>query len=963
MGSIAEDLTECRPSISPISKLTTIPSINSTSFGNLHHLLDWAAKQPGSKRIQAYPEGNTTVPRNVYYRQLQDDAQKNARRLEQIEGFRKGAIVLLHFKDHLDSIVWFWSTLHAGCIPAMSSPLPNDPSQCKKHLEHLYDLLDDPICITRAKTVQSFETHEAFRISTVEALESNSATTTTIRKTDTDVASDQLAALVLTSGSTGNAKAVCLTHDQMLASIAGKSTIAKLPDDHTFLNWVGIDHVAGLLEAHLEAIYAGMDQIYVQPVDLISDPPKFLELIQRHRVARTFAPNFFLASLPRAMEDYAPDAECPLDVSCLRCLVSGGESNPVGTREAVANLLRKYSAAEHVLMPGFGMSETCAGSIYNRECPTFDMRSGAEFASLGHCIPGIEMRIGNETENGRPKDSGEGIVGKLEVRGPIVFKKYYNNLSATEGAFSADGWFDTGDEGMIDETGALHIVGRIKDTIVANGVKFAPTDIETSLNEAAIKGAVSSFYVCFSYRSPGFDTEDICIAYLPTYASNDADARLQTTNSITRAVMLQTGVCPYLLPLDSTILQKSRIGKLSRGKIRTGFNQGRFVAYQEENENSLQQKREAETDSVAANDTEAKLLEVFRAVLKKTLGIPEYMVGMTSSVFEIGINSLQLIMLKRRIGQNFDIADLPIIKLMTSPTVRTLATTLDTLSSQGGYDPVFKLRENGDRTPLWCFHPGVGEVLVFLGLAKFFDDRPVYALRARGFNEGESFFGSIEETVKTYYDAIKEHQPQGPYALTGYSYGTMLAFETAKLLEHDADGQQVSFLGSLNLPPHIKMRMQQLDWTECILHLAFFLSLMTEDEAGELRSEIKTLSREDIVTRIVDRSKPGRLAELSLTQEALANWADLSYGLQSMASEYEPAGQVVGMDIFYCNPLVMVASSKEQWLDEHMSKWKDFSETAPRFHEVDGAHYTMLSTDHVQSFQKTFRKAVAKRGI
>jgi len=71
--------------------------------------------------------------------------------------------------------------------------------------------------------------------------------------------------------------------------------------------------------------------------------------------------------------------------------------------------------------------------------------------------------------------------------------------------------------------------------------------------------------------------------------------------------------------------------------------------------------------------------------------------------------------------------------------------------------------------------------------------------------------------------------------MAGYSYGSMLAFETAKVLERNGD--EVRFLGVFSLPPHIKFRMRQLDWKECISNLAYFLDFVTEQRAHELSSE------------------------------------------------------------------------------------------------------------------------------
>jgi thioesterase domain-containing protein len=89
----------------------------------------------------------------------------------------------------------------------------------------------------------------------------------------------------------------------------------------------------------------------------------------------------------------------------------------------------------------------------------------------------------------------------------------------------------------------------------------------------------------------------------------------------------------------------------------------------------------------------------------------------------------------------------------------------------------------------------------------------------------------IRMPCSVYMDAMQERQPTGPYVLVGYSFGSMIAFETGKKLE--AAGHTVGFLGSLNGPPHIKWRMVQIDWCELFLNLIYFLGFITEEEAVE----------------------------------------------------------------------------------------------------------------------------------
>lgn len=249
----------------------------------------------------------------------------------------------------------------------------------------------------------------------------------------------------------------------------------------------------------------------------------------------------------------------------------------------------------------------------------------------------------------------------------------------------------------------------------------------------------------------------------------------------------------------------------------------------------------------------------------------------------------------------------------------------------------------------------------FLKLASYFEDRPVYAMRARGFEEGEEPFDSMETVLSTYYAKIKECQPTGPYAIAGYSFGSMIAFELTKRLLANKD--EVKFLGVFNLPPHIKFRMRQLDWTNCVLQLSYFLKLFSEEYAHSKYAELHKLPREEALQHIINVGAPGRMAELGLDGPKLANWADVAYRLQAAAVDYEPLGMIDNMDIFCAIPLVEVAENMEDWKTNHLAKWVDFSRNPPQFHEVDGSHYTMIDQENVFSFQKRLKAVLQKRGI
>lgn len=137
-------------------------------------------------------------------------------------------------------------------------------------------------------------------------------------------------------------------------------------------------------------MWLGVDQVHLHAADVVSSPTTFLDLLCRHRVSRSFAPNFFLAKLASTVQ-YAPlDA---WDLSSLVMLASGGEANDVETWVAASRLLAKYGAPLDVITPGFGMTETCAGAIFNLKGLDYDVGNSRTIASVGKCMKGIEMRV------------------------------------------------------------------------------------------------------------------------------------------------------------------------------------------------------------------------------------------------------------------------------------------------------------------------------------------------------------------------------------------------------------------------------------------------------------------------------------------------------------------------------------------------------------------------------------------
>lgn len=867
--------------------------------------------------------------------------------------------MFIHFESFQRNLEWFWAVVLAGLLPAVSTPLPVDHDRRRVHLAHLRDTLKNPIILTSQEQIGDFEGVDGIDLNLIDYLGSVEIKDFAVSSYK-DAQMKDPGALMLTSGSSGNTKVVVLRHEQVIASVQGKSQHFGTTQADVFMNWIGFDHVASLIETHVHAMYLCADLVHVPAATVIARPMIFLQLIDRHRITYTFAPHFFLARLVQCIETMEV-SPATMDMSCLRHLISGGESNLVETVSALTESLQKYSLRSEVVRPGFGMTETCAGSIYSICCPKYDMAKGYSFASLGKPIPGIQLRI--MLAHGH--EAAHGDVGDLQLAGKVVFKGYFNNTAATAASITEDGWFVTGDRAFIDADGNMNVAGREKESINLNGIKYFPHEIETALENANVAGITPSFTAVFSYRPPNSHAEELCVVYHPNFDINDTAERLDTARSIVLVVGTFTSTRPkHIIPLPRELLHKSALGKLSRTKIRACFEDGIYHQYEDSRDPCLR-KLKATQREYASTPTELAI----SAILRNVVDVAEEELGVNDSLFDFGITSIDLFILKRRIEEHLRLeTPLAVGILLTTPTIRGISNELDKHGQDSGcdYNPVVPLQSNQNSTkvPLWLVHPGSGDVLVFVALAKHFADRTVYGLRTRGLNTGlddHSYFSSIAEIADLYVGSIKQHQAKGPYAIAGYSLGSTVAFEIGKRLE--AAGEKVAFLGMLDSPPHMRRLIEELDWIDVLLNVAYFLELIDEGFSASIGKDLHQRPPDEALDFVMACAPRARLEALSIDKTRLHKLTDVTNAFGQAGKKYDPDGMVHAVDVFWVTPLQSVAGSRKEWMDKHLIQWQDYSAERPRFHECDGSHSKMLNSEYIASFQRFLKSAMTARGI
>ncbi|MFG2650619.1 alpha/beta fold hydrolase [Streptomyces sp. NPDC048436] len=857
-------------------------------------------------------------------------------------GTAPGDRVLISATDPEKFFPAFWGCVLAGVVPCPVAP-PADPARWRAQLEHLRTLLADPLVIV-SKEAQGDLPDIGLRTVSVEELSHASAE----HEQSHVPGPDDLALLMLTSGSTGSSKAVRLTHANLLAAQAGKAGALDLGPDDTSLNWISADHIAAI-EAHLLPMFNGADQVMTTPATVLADPVEFLRMLVTHQVRVTFTPNFLFGQINQALAQ-RPVPRQELDLSHVRHIISGGEATVTATVRAFLDTLARNGLRGDVIVPAFGMTETCAGSVFNRDFAARHLDT--EFPPLGHPVRGLHIRIvdGDGTVLASTEHPSSAESGEVQLRGTMVTAGYFGNDEATAQAFTPDGWFRTGDLGCLDSDGRLMLVGRTKDSVIVNGVNYYSHDLEAVLDE--LDGVRRGQLAAFPIRPEGADSEQLAVAFVPAGDPADDTALYRAIVSIRSSTVMHWGFRPQLiLPVAEADIPRGNLGKVQRSRLRAAVEAGSLDA-------AARRSDEVSTrflgDYVAPEgDAETALADLYARVLN-TEKVPA-----TASFFDLGGTSLDVLRLKLEMQAEFGIDDVPMAMLLQAPSVRALAGRLSAgrnAEGDAGYDPLVPLQVTGDGTPLFCVHPGLGEVLVFVNLAKYFTgERPFYALRARGFGEGETHFGSFDEMVATYVEAIRRTQPSGPYAVAGYSYGGAVAFEIAKRLE--AEGDKVDFVGVFNLPPRISDRMNEITFTDGAINLALFLELISAADVEGLTAALGRLPEAEQLQYLIDHAPKRRLTELDLTVGQFTRWVHLAQSMVHLGRTYEPAGTVEQVRVFYCTPL---RGSTQEWLDNQLRHWDEFTRDPNTYIEVDGEHYTLMSPQHVQTFQATLRHELTR---
>jgi fatty-acyl-CoA synthase len=388
-----------------------------------------------------------------------------------------------------------------------------------------------------------------------------------------DTGEDDVAFLQLTSGSTGSAKAVVITHHNVVANAEAMFSGAEYHlDRDVIVSWLPLFHDMGMTGFLTVPMYFGAELVKVTPMDFLADTLLWARLIDKYRGTMTAAPNFAYALLAKRLRSQAEPGQ--FDLSSLRWALSGAEQVQPDDIEELLAAGAPFGLRPEAIVAAYGMAETTVAVSFS-ECGTglvvddvdADLLAGLQravpattggtrrLAMLGPPLDGLQVRIVDENAN----VLGPRCVGVIEVRGQPVTPGYVTKAGFIP-AQDGQGWFNTGDLGYLTDNDHIVVCDRVKDVIIMAGRNIYPADIERAAQRVA--GVRPGCAVAIRLN-PGDTRETFAVAVESNDYQNPAEVR-----RIRGDVAHETVSDVEMRPRKIAVLAPGAIPKTPSGKLR-----------------------------------------------------------------------------------------------------------------------------------------------------------------------------------------------------------------------------------------------------------------------------------------------------------------------------------------------------------------------------------------------------------
>lgn len=444
-----------------MTRLTAMPQ--ATTY--LDYLDHYARLTPDADAV--WFEGTTLT-----YRELADRVEVLARTLADL-GASPTARVATLSTPRPEYLIALLATMRTGAVWVGLNPKYTQPelrhalTNAKPSIILSLDRVDDreigneiALLAAEASQVLIDSPVRAFRIGprNGESSLSDLPTESSAPRAFPQLAAEAPATIVYTSGSSGSPKGAVLSHGGLVYAARVEAEAIGIEAPRVPCN-LPINHVACLADLTGTTLAAGGMLALLEQFD----PAGLLSLIPQLGITN-------LMTVPTVLQLIAAEADFPnVDLSSLKRVIWGGAPLPL-------DVVRTYRGRGISLMTVYGMTETIASITFSRENEHDEVLA----ATVGNFDPGMDVRLADNAG-----EVAQGEQGEIQVRHSGLFIEYFENPEGTAKAYTNDGWFKTGDVGVLNPDGTLRLVGRMSDMIKSGGYNVYPREIELRLESHA----------------------------------------------------------------------------------------------------------------------------------------------------------------------------------------------------------------------------------------------------------------------------------------------------------------------------------------------------------------------------------------------------------------------------------------------------------------------------------------------
>jgi amino acid adenylation domain-containing protein len=865
----------------------------------LHELFETQVKQTPDAVAVLYDSQQLT------YQELNTKANKVAHHLRAL-GVGSEVLVGICVERSLEMVVGLLGILKAG-----GAYVPLDPKYPK---ERLADLLSDSrvsVLLTQQKLVTRLPEHEA-RVVCLDA-DWDVIDRESEENPDSGVQPENLGYIIYTSGSTGKPKGVAIEHRGAVNTIIDINERFRVGTEDRVLNVCSLNFDLSVYDVF--GLLAVGGAIVLPEASIAPNPVRWLELMVRERVTLwNSAPpvmQLFMGYLAGQSQVSLPD---------LRLVLLSGDWIPITLPDQIKTVAEKAQ----VISLG-GATEASIWSIYY---PIETVDPTWKSIPYGRPLANQQFYVLNSQLQPAPI----GVAGELHIGGIGVARNYFNRPELTEQKFIPDPFsnepgaclYKTGDLGRYLPDSNIEFLGRLDHQVKIRGFRIELGEIESVLSQHS---KVRETLVIAREDRPGDK-------YLAAYVIPHKGQVL--TPGELRDFLKQT-LPDYMVPafvvLDTLPLTPN--GKIDR----------RALPVPEQN------TEEAAKTFVAPRDRlESQLVEIWESIL----GVKP--IGVKDNFFELGGHSLLAANLwtqiERVIGKK-----LPLATLFQAPTIEQLANALREEGWSPSCSSLMVIQPGSPKkTPLFCIHV-LGRGLEFYRpMARYFDpEQPLYGLTTEisNLDKKQAPPNRVEDLAAFYINEMRTLQPQGPYLLTGVSFGGEVAFEMAQQLV--AQGEKVALLALLdtikgNAIKQVATRDRlSAHWSNLLQHgPAYILNKVQENMKG--RIEKLEHSHRKMCCKFyqsIGRPLPDELQDMT--------YRELN---KQASSQYVPKVYPGRLTLFRASEKG-VDISVSAYLDPELG-WGALAAEGLEIHEVQGNHLTMLKEPHVQELAKKLSACIER---